>query len=72
MAAERPGGSESTVWDPQHSNKLLKSLSSFRNEPLFCDAVLVVEGHEIPVQKNLLAAVSPYVRSGRGTRGGHG
>ncbi|XP_072452058.1 gigaxonin isoform X1 [Chiloscyllium punctatum] len=63
MAAERPGGSESTVWDPQHSNKLLKSLSSFRNEPLFCDAVLVVEGHEIPVQKNLLAAVSPYVRT---------
>ncbi|XP_059507724.1 gigaxonin [Stegostoma tigrinum] len=63
MAAERPGGSESTVCDPQHSNKLLKSLSSFRNEPLFCDAVLVVEGQEIPVQKNLLAAVSPYVRT---------
>ncbi|XP_067905285.1 gigaxonin isoform X2 [Heterodontus francisci] len=62
MTAER-GSSVSVVWDPQHANKLLKSLSSFREELLFCDAVLVVEGQEIPVQKNLLAAASPYVRT---------
>uniref|UniRef100_UPI00398E409E gigaxonin isoform X1 n=1 Tax=Pristiophorus japonicus TaxID=55135 RepID=UPI00398E409E len=62
MTAE-PSGSVSVVWDPQHANKLLKSLSSFREEPLFCDAVLVVEGEQIPVQKNLLAAASPYVRT---------
>ncbi|XP_059849123.1 gigaxonin isoform X1 [Hypanus sabinus] len=62
MTAE-PNGSVSVVADPQHANKLLKSLSSFREEPLFCDAVLVVEGEQIPVQKNLLAAASPYVRT---------
>ncbi|XP_032891654.1 gigaxonin [Amblyraja radiata] len=62
MTAE-PGGSVSVVGDPQHANKLLKSLSSFREDPLFCDAVLVVEGERIPVQKNLLAAASPYVRA---------
>ncbi|XP_007887458.1 gigaxonin [Callorhinchus milii] len=66
MTAEPGGpgsGSVSMVGDPQHANKLLLSLRSFRLDPLYCDAVLVVGGEEIPVQKNLLAAVSPYVRT---------
>lgn len=52
----------SVVSDPQHSQKLLRSLRSFREDGSFQDAVLVLEGEEIPVQKNILAAASPYIR----------
>lgn len=48
--------------DPQHPARLLRALSSFREESRFCDAHLVLEGEEIPVQKNILAAASPYIR----------
>ncbi|KAM9480907.1 gigaxonin isoform 2-T2 [Clarias gariepinus] len=59
-AAADPG---SVVADPQHSQKLLRSLRSFRQDGSFQDAVLVLEGEEIPVQKNILAAASPYIRT---------
>lgn len=52
----------SAVSDPQHPARLLRALSSFREETRFCDAHLVLEGEEIPVQKNILAAASPYIR----------
>lgn len=52
----------SVVSDPQHSQKLLKALRSFWQEQCFQDAVLVLEGEKIPVQKNILAAASPYIR----------
>ncbi|XP_015244417.1 gigaxonin [Cyprinodon tularosa] len=52
-----------TVSDPQHSQKLLRVLRSFWQEQSFHDAVLVVDGEELPVQKNILAAASPYIRT---------
>ncbi|KAG8437646.1 hypothetical protein GDO86_008384 [Hymenochirus boettgeri] len=51
------------VSDPQHAAKLLRALGSFRGESGFCDAMLVLEGEEIPVQRNILAAASPYIRA---------
>ncbi|XP_078473793.1 gigaxonin [Lampetra fluviatilis] len=62
-AAGGEGGGSSLFSDPQHSRKLLKNLRSFRADPIFCDSALVVDGAEIPVQRNLLAAVSPYIRT---------
>ena len=53
----------SKVSDPQHSQKLLRVLRTFWQEHSFHDALLVVDGEEMPVQKNILAAASPYVRS---------
>ncbi|KAJ6666073.1 hypothetical protein lerEdw1_000977 [Lerista edwardsae] len=53
----------SAVSDPQHPARLLRALSSFREEGRFCDAHLVLEGQEIPVQTNILAAASPYIRT---------
>lgn len=52
----------SVISDPQHSQKLLRALQSFREDQAFQDAVLVLEGEEIPVQKNVIAAASPYIR----------
>lgn len=52
----------SVVSDPQHSQKLLRVLQSLRQEDCFQDAVLVLDGEQIPVQKNILAAASPYIR----------
>uniref|UniRef100_A0A3Q2PQV7 Gigaxonin n=1 Tax=Fundulus heteroclitus TaxID=8078 RepID=A0A3Q2PQV7_FUNHE len=51
-----------TVSDPQHSQKLLAVLRTFWQEQSFHDALLVVDGEELPVQKNILAAASPYIR----------
>ncbi|KAK5868106.1 hypothetical protein PBY51_012546 [Eleginops maclovinus] len=53
----------SKVLDPQHSQKLLRVLRLFWQEQSFHDALLVVDGEELPVQKNILAAASPYVRT---------
>ncbi|XP_016312927.1 gigaxonin-like [Sinocyclocheilus anshuiensis] len=53
----------SVVSDPQHSQKLLRVLQSFRQDDCFQDAVLVLDGEQIPVQKNILAAASPYIRT---------
>ncbi|XP_023682910.1 gigaxonin isoform X2 [Paramormyrops kingsleyae] len=53
----------SVVADPQHSKKLLRALRSFWQDQCFQDAVLVLDGEEIPVQKNILAAASPYIRT---------
>ncbi|XP_029109122.1 gigaxonin isoform X2 [Scleropages formosus] len=55
--------SGSVVSDPQHSRKLLRALRSFWQEQCFQDAVLVLDGEEIPVQKNVVAAASPYIRT---------
>ncbi|XP_008309617.1 gigaxonin [Cynoglossus semilaevis] len=55
--------SEATVSDPQHSQKLLRVLRTFWQEQSFHDALLVVDGEELPVQKNILAAASPYIRT---------
>ncbi len=52
----------SVVSDPQHSQKLLRVLQFLRQEDCFQDAVLVLDGEQIPVQKNILAAASPYIR----------
>lgn len=54
----------SKVSDPQHSQKLLQVLRTFWQEQRFHDALLVIGGEELPVQKNILAAASPYIRSG--------
>uniref|UniRef100_A0AAQ4RL32 BTB domain-containing protein n=1 Tax=Gasterosteus aculeatus aculeatus TaxID=481459 RepID=A0AAQ4RL32_GASAC len=51
------------VSDPQHAQKLLRVLRTFWLEQSFHDALLVVDGEELPVQKNILAAASPYVRT---------
>ncbi|TKS73750.1 Gigaxonin Kelch-like protein 16 [Collichthys lucidus] len=51
------------VSDPQHSQKLLRVLRVFWQEQSFHDALLVVDGEELPVQKNILAAASPYIRT---------
>ncbi|XP_037372117.1 gigaxonin isoform X3 [Talpa occidentalis] len=61
----------SAVSDPQHAARLLRALSSFREESRFCDAHLVLDGEEIPVQKNILAAASPYIREGTEGRRTH-
>ncbi|KAM8891983.1 gigaxonin isoform 1-T2 [Spinachia spinachia] len=53
----------SRVSDPQHSQKLLRVLRTFWLEQSFHDALLVVDGEELAVQKNILAAASPYVRT---------
>ncbi|XP_075994440.1 gigaxonin, partial [Genypterus blacodes] len=53
----------SKVSDPQHSKKLLRVLRSFWQEQSFHDALLVVDGEELPIQKNILAAASPYIRT---------
>ncbi|KAG7281508.1 hypothetical protein CRUP_007542 [Coryphaenoides rupestris] len=55
--------SGSKVSDPQHSQKLLAVLRTFWQEQSFHDALLVVDGEELPVQKNILAAASPYIRT---------
>ncbi|XP_053556654.1 gigaxonin [Bombina bombina] len=55
--------SMSVVSDPQHATKLLRALGTFREDSDFCDAVLVLEEQEIPVQRNILAAASPYIRT---------
>ncbi|XP_056908807.1 gigaxonin isoform X1 [Takifugu flavidus] len=51
------------VSDPQHSQKLLRVLRTFWLEQSFHDALLVVGAEELPVQKNILAAASPYIRT---------
>lgn len=57
------GESITKVSDPQHSQKLLRVLRTFWQEQSFHDALLVVGEEELPVQKNILAAASPYIRS---------
>ena len=52
----------SVVSDPQHSQKLLRALRSLCKEQCFQDSVLVLDGERIPVQRNILAAASPYIR----------
>ncbi|XP_051918030.1 gigaxonin [Hippocampus zosterae] len=59
-ASSDPG---SKVFDPQHSQNLLRVLRTFWQEQSFHDALLVVDGEELPVQKNILAAASPYIRT---------
>ncbi|XP_046890221.1 gigaxonin [Hypomesus transpacificus] len=53
----------SVVSDPQHSQKLLRALRSLCKEQCFQDSVLVLDGERIPVQRNILAAASPYIRT---------
>ncbi|ELU05864.1 hypothetical protein CAPTEDRAFT_177887 [Capitella teleta] len=48
---------------PLHANSLLQSLNETRNNPQLCDGVVVIGKEEIPVQKNVLAAASPYFRA---------
>lgn len=57
------GEAVTKVSDPQHSQKLLRVLRTFWQEQSFHDALLVVGEEELPVQKNILAAASPYIRS---------
>lgn len=52
----------SKVSDPQHSQKLLQVLHTFWREQSFHDALLVVGEEELPIQKNILAAASPFIR----------
>ena len=47
---------------PLHANSLLQSLNETRKNPHLCDGVVVIGQTEIPVQKNVLAAASPYFR----------
>lgn len=57
------GEAVTKVSDPQHSQKLLRVLRTFWQEQSFHDALLVVGEEELPVQKNILAAASPYIRT---------
>ncbi|XP_056137429.1 gigaxonin-like [Lampris incognitus] len=63
MSDPAEAGPGSKVSDPQHAQKLLRVLRSFWQEKCFHDALLVVNGEELPVQKNILAAASPYIRT---------
>lgn len=63
MPNSRSSEPGSKVSDPQHSQKLLRVLRVFWQEKSFHDALLVVDGEELPIQKNILAAASPYIRS---------
>ena len=49
---------------PRHANTLLNALNESRKVPVLCDGVVVIRNTEIPVQKNILAAASPYFRLG--------
>ncbi|KAM6946111.1 gigaxonin [Aplochiton taeniatus] len=57
------GAAGSVVSDPQHSRKILLALRSLWQEQFFQDAQIVLDGEKIPVQKNILAAASPYIRT---------
>nr|AAH80381.1 MGC81691 protein [Xenopus laevis] len=63
MSESEPQCTVTEVCDPQHAAKLLRALGSFRGESGFCDALLLLEGQEIPIQRNILAAASPYIRA---------
>ncbi len=47
---------------PSTLPKASEGPSVLRQEDCFQDAVLVLDGEQIPVQKNILAAASPYIR----------
>lgn len=47
---------------PLHANSLLQSLNDTRKNAQLCDGLVVIGADEIPVQKNVLAAASPYFR----------
>ncbi|XP_041376545.1 gigaxonin-like [Gigantopelta aegis] len=46
-----------------HAKKLLRVLNDTRSCEHLCDAVVIIDGEEILVQKNILSAASEYFRS---------
>ena len=47
---------------PLHAKSVLIALSESRKNPNLCDGIVIIEDKEIPVQRNVLAAASPYFR----------
>ena len=47
---------------PLHATSLLNQLNEGRKNAALCDGILLIGGEEIPVQKNILSAASPYFR----------
>ena len=47
---------------PLHAKCMLAHLNESRKNPRLCDGIVVIEGCEIPVQRNILAAASPFFR----------
>ena len=45
-----------------HAKKLLRVLNDTRKCEHLCDAVVIIDGEEILVQKNILSAASEYFR----------
>ena len=56
------GGNVYKMSHPLHANTLLLSLNEIRKNPQLCDGIIVIDGVEIPVQRNILAAASEYFR----------
>lgn len=44
-----------------HPSLVLTGINTFRKQRQFCDIMLVVEDHELPVHRAVLAACSPYM-----------
>ena len=47
---------------PLHAKCMLTQLNESRKNPRLCDGIVIIEGREIPVQRNILAAASPFFR----------
>lgn len=59
-----PGFTELTLNYSDHPSSLLKSLNSFRQEDhLLCDCTLLIDKHEFPIHRVVLAASSEYFRA---------
>ncbi|XP_023932776.1 gigaxonin-like [Lingula anatina] len=65
MARREGGVDEKSLKNshPLHASNLLKALNDGRWNPHLCDGTVVIKGRKIAVQKNVLAAASPYFRA---------
>ena len=46
--------------DESHENSVLLKMNTIRKEGLFCDAILNIQSHSIPVHKVVLASSSVF------------
>lgn len=59
----KAGSGNSTKFaHPLHAKSILTALNESRKDPNLCDGIVLVEGKDIPVQRNVLAAASQYFR----------
>ena len=55
-------GNLSKFTQPLHAKSILAALNEGRKNPSLCDGIVIVGEKEIPVQRSMLAASSPYFR----------